>query len=123
MLEAYGTSIEVTAESPISFQSISVKKGCTATMSGDSTISLNKKGVYMVSFNCTSSDATTVQLYKNGVAQPQAQGTGTTPSFTTLVQVDHDNSECCCSSPTTLQVLSSAAVTFVDANVVVTKLN
>lgn len=121
MLEAYLTNIDVGADAFIPFASTSVIKGCTATKPSADTIDLNQCGVYMVSVNGTSSAATTIQLYKDGVAQPQAQSTGEALSFSTLVQVDHNNCGCACSSPTTLQIKNTTAATFTDCNIVVTK--
>ena len=121
MLEAYSTNITVTADSNIPFNSTSLIKGCTATKTGADTINLNKCGVYMVSCDVSAAASTTIQLVKDGVAQPQAQSTGTSPSFTTLVQVDHNNSCCACSSPTTLQVSNTTATTLTDANITITK--
>ena len=122
MLEAYSLNTEVGATSPITFSNVSLKKGCTAVLSGASSVELNKCGVYMVSFDGVAGTSTTVQLYKNGVAQPQAQSTGTTLGFETLVQVSENNCGCPCSSPTTLQFMNETAATFDVANVVVTKL-
>lgn len=122
MLEVYSVNVEVTANSPIPFNNTAIKKGCTADVSSSATIQLNKRGVYMVSVDGTSSAATTLQLIKDGIAHPQAQSTGTEPSFVTLVQVDHDNSNCCCSSPVNLQVVSDTAVTLENINLVVTKI-
>ena len=121
MLEAYSTNITVGANAPIPFNSVSVAKGCTVTKPSADTINLNKCGVYMVEVDCSASAATTIQLVKDGVAQPQAQSTGTSPSFTTLVQVDKNNSCCACSSPVTLQVENTTAGTFTDANICITK--
>lgn len=121
MLEAYSVNVAVGANANIPFNSTSIIKGCTATKPSADTINLNKCGVYMVEVDCSSATSTTIQLYKDGVAQPQAQGTGSTPSFTTLVQVSEDNTCCPCTSPTTLQVRNTTAATFTDANIVVTK--
>ena len=121
MLEAYSTNIEVGADSFVPFNSTSLIKGCTATKPSADTINLNKCGVYMVEVDASAAASTTLQLYKDGVAQPQAQSTGVTPSFTTLVQVDKNNSCCACSSPVSLQVMNTTAATLTDANIVVTK--
>lgn len=121
MLEAYSENITVTADSAIPFQNVLLKKGCTAELSGISTIELNKCGVYMVSANASSEASATIQLFKNGVAQPQAQSTGTSPCFTTLVQVSENNSFCPCTAPVSLQIISDTATTFTAANIVVTK--
>ena len=122
MLESYVLNVAVGANSAIPFNSDSIVKGCTATHSAPSTIELNKCGVYMVAFDGVASASTTVQLTKDGVAQPQAQSTGTAISFVTLVQVDRNNSRCnCCESPVVLRFLNTNAVTFTNANVTVTK--
>ena len=124
MLEAYSINITVGSTEPIPFNNVTLKKGCTAELQGTSTIVLNKCGVYMVSFDASSAAATSTQLYKNGVAQPQAQSTDSSLAFTTLVQVPTNNSCCPCASPTTLQVVNTddADATFTNANIVVTKL-
>lgn len=121
MLEAYSTNIEIGANSFVPFNSTSLIKGCTATKPSADTINLNKCGVYMVEVDASAEASTTLQLYKDGVAQPQAQSTGGTPAFTTLVQVDKNNSCCACSSPVSLQVMNTTATTLTDANIVVTK--
>ena len=122
MLEAYSLNVAVEADSYVPFNSTSIIKGCTATKPSADTINLNKCGVYMVSVDASAEASTTLQFYKDGVAQPQAQSTGLTPSFTTLVQVDKNNSCCACSSPVTIQVKNSTATTLTDANITVTKL-
>ena len=122
MLEAYSTNVTIGANVNIPFNSTSLIKGCTATKPSADTINLNKCGVYMVACDASASASTTIQLYKDGVAQPQAQSTGLTPSFTTLVQVSEDNTCCPCTAPTTLQVRNTVAGTLLDANIVVTKL-
>ena len=122
MLEAYSTNITVGANSNIPFNSTSLIKGCTVTKPSADTINLNKCGVYMVECDISAAASTTIQLYRNGVAQPQAQGTGLTPNFTTLVQVSEDNTCCACTSPTVLQVRNTVAGTLTDANITVTKI-
>ena len=122
MLEVYSNNISVGANANIPFNSTALVKGCTATKTGVDTVSLNKCGVYMVSCDCSTGTSTTIQLYKNGVAVPNAQSTGVSPSFTTLVQVSEDNTCCPCTAPTTLQVKNTTSGTFTEANLVVTKL-
>lgn len=121
MLEAYSLNVTVAANAAIPFNNISLEKGCTARLSSPATIQLNKCGVYMVAVEASAAAAATIQLYKDDVAQPQAISTGTSPSFVTLVQVDHNNCGCACASPTLLQVKTPAAATFTDASIVVTK--
>ena len=119
MIELYSINIDVGAESFVPLNNVAFEKGCTVVPSGTSSIALNKCGVYMVSCNGSASASTTIQLYKNGIAQPQAQSTGTSLSFNTLVTVD--NSCCPCSAPTSIQIFNTTAATFTDFDVVVTK--
>ena len=122
MLEVYSVNLAVTEDEAVPFQNVSVKKGCTAELSGTSTIKLNKCGVYMVAVDASAEATTTLQLYKDGVAQPQAQSTGGSPAFVTLVQVSDSNSCCPCSEPVSLQVLNSTATTLTNVNCTVTKI-
>ena len=121
MLEAYSLNVAVGANSPISFNSASIEKGCTAKLTSPTTIELNKCGVYMVACDVSAAASTTIQLSKDSVLQPQAQSTGVSPSFVTLVQVPTNNSCCACSSPVVLRVINTTATTLTDANIVVTK--
>ena len=121
MLEVYSIDVAVAEATPIPFNNVSLEKGSTVTLSGTSTIQLNKCGVYMVAVDGVVETETTIQLYKDGVLQPQAQSGGVTLGFTTLVQVSHNNGNCCCQSPVTLQIINDTATTFTNVNVVVTK--
>jgi len=121
MIEAYSEAIDVVAGAFIPFNNVTLKKGCTVELTGPSSVQFNKCGVYMVSFKGSATEATTVQLYKDGIAQPQAQAIGTEPSFVTLVQVAENNTCCPCSSPTICQVISEDATTFNAADITVTK--
>lgn len=121
MIQAYTIGATVTADTPVPFNSVTIQKGCTVTKPSTDTFDLNKCGIYEVSVDGTAAAETTLQLYKDGVAMPQAQSTGTTLGFTTLVQVNHNNSDCACASPTKIQVMNTTA-TSVDSNIVITKL-
>ena len=123
MLEAYSLNVDVAANTAIPFKNVTLDKGCSAKLSGDSTIQLNECGVYEVSVDVSSEAAVTIQLFKNGVAQPQAQSTGASAAFKTLVQVPHNNNCCPCSSPTIIQVLNTgtAQATLTNANITVLK--
>ena len=122
MLEAYSTNLDVATGTAVPFNSISIEKGSTAVLMAPSTIQLNKCGVYMVSVDASTAAVATIELHKNGMTQPMAQSTGTTLSFMTLVQVPNSNSNCCCSSPTLLQLINTgAAASFTNVNIVVTK--
>ena len=122
MIESYSVNITVGANANVPFNSTSLEKGCTVTKSAPDTFNLNKCGVYMVSCDVSTATSTTIQLVKDGVLQSQAQSTGLTPSFTTLVQVPKNNSCCPCSSPTVIQVRNTVAGTLTDANICVTKI-
>ena len=100
MLEVYSLNVVAAANTPFALTNASIEKGCTTELIGTSTIQLNKCGVYMVSCNGSAAAASTIQLAKDGVLQPQAQSTGTSPAFVTLVQVPVNNSNCYCVSPT-----------------------
>ena len=123
MLQAYSLNVTVPAGSVVPFNTVTLQKGCTAELSGNGSVALNKCGVYMVSCDASAAAAATIQLFKDGVALAQAQSTGTSPSFETLVQVDKNNSCCACASPSILQLKNagSSEVTFTDINIVVTK--
>ena len=121
MLEVYSINTNVAANTYIPLNNVSYRKGNTAIPSGVSSIELNKCGVYMVSCDSSAGTSTTIQLYKNGVAQPQAQATGLNPNFLTLVSVDENNTCCPCTAPVTLQIMNTTETTFSDINVVVTK--
>ena len=134
MLEAYSTNLAVATGSAITFNNVSIQKGCTAELDSPGTIQLNKRGVYMISVDAagipTSAGVMSIQLSKDGVLQPQAQSavTGTTTdvdnvSFTTLVQVKEDNTCSCCTTPTLIRVINTGVpATYNIANICVTKI-
>ena len=133
MLEAYSNNIAVATNAAIPFNNVTIEKGCTAKIESSATIALNKCGIYMVSVDAagepTSDGDMSIQLYKDGIAQPQAQSVtdGTTAtaanvSFTTLVQVKENNTCSCCTSPTVIRVVNTGVpATYTIANIVVTK--
>ena len=135
MLQAYSSNLAVAANAAFTFNNITVDKGCSDTLSAPASIQLNQRGVYLVEVDgfATPAAATlvSVQLYVNGVAQPQATSSFTgvvaavdTFSFKTFVQVTENNCNCnCTSSPTVLQVINGdTALTDAHINVVVTKI-
>lgn len=135
MLEAYSKNQTIPATSGvIPFDSVTLKKGCTAELTGTNTIQLNKCGVYEVLFNATAlataAGNITVGMTKNGVTQPQATRTitGATVAtsvnvpISTLVQVTDNNSCKCCDSPTILQFVNTGVAWTGDVDVVVTKI-
>ena len=123
MLQVYSINQAVSANGVVPFNNVVIDKGCAESLSGVGTIELNKSGVYEVTVDGVASTATTLQLFKNGVALPQAQSTGTTLAFTTLVQVINNNCNCnICSSPVTLQVKHTTETTLTNVNITVDKL-
>lgn len=123
MLEAYSTNVTVATNDAVPFNNVTVVKGQTAVLSAPATVQLNKCGVYMISVDASASAVSSIGLYKNGTLAPQAQATGTHPSFVTLVQVTENNTCCPCTMPTVLQVknIGTASATLTNANIVVTK--
>ena len=137
MLQVYSDNLTVEANSVFPFNNVVVDKGCGETLSAPATIQLNKAGIYLVEMDGFGMpDAvteTSIQLYVNGVAQPQAVSTFTGPAITssttfgfkTFVKVQENNCPCnVLTSPTTLQFLNGAtALTDAHINVVVTKIH
>ena len=121
MLKAYSQNVTVVAGEAIPFNGVTLEKGCSAVLSSPTTIELNQCGVYMVACGVSAAASETIQLSKDGVLQPDARRTGTSPGFTTLVQVPRSNTPCPCTSPTVLQLISVTAGTLADASIVVTK--
>lgn len=134
MIQAYSSNIAVAANSVCPYNNVVIDKGCSDALVGAGTIQFNRCGVYLVECDgfCEPSAAGTVsfQLYKNGQAQPQAISsfTGTTGSigtfgFKTFVQCPNNNTKCCCTSPTTVQVMTGdTAVEGLYINVCVAKI-
>lgn len=136
MLQAYSNNLTIEANTAFSFNNIVMDKGCAETLSAPATIQLNQRGVYLVEVDGFAlPDAvteTSVQLYVNGVAQPQAISTftgaavtsATTFGFKTFVKVAENNCPCnLLTSPTTLQVLNGdTALTDAHINIVITKI-
>lgn len=126
MLQAINTTTTSLVANQLIPLTQKIRKGCTATLNSN-TISLNAKGVYMVSvnadFTATEAGNTTLQLFNNGVAIPDAKSTVTataggtvTQSFTTLITVN------CPALMPNLTLTESVAGTLVNASVVVTKI-
>lgn len=134
MIQAYSSNITVATNAVCPLNSAVIDKGCADTLAGAGTIELNRCGVYLVECDgfCEPSAAGVVsfQLYKNGLPQPQAitSFTGTTGNigafgFKSLVQCSSNNTNCCCTSPTNLQIMTGdTAVEGLHINVCVTKI-
>ena len=134
MVQASSLNLSVPANSAYPLNSVVIQKGCTAVAVGAGTIQLNSRGIYNVHCDgfATPAAATLVstQLAVNGILRPDAingftgvpaaQGTF---NFDALVQVSENNTNCCCTAPTTLQFINGAtAVTDAHINVIVTKI-
>ena len=136
MLQVYSNNLTVDANAVFPFNNVAVDKGCGEVLSAPATIQLNKAGVYLVEMDgFATPDAATevsVQLYVNGVAQPQAISsfvpaavTDTrTFGFKTFVRVLENNCPCnVLTSPTTLQFINgNTALSDAHINVVITKI-
>lgn len=129
MIEVYTQNAELNANQIIPLSSVSLKKGCTATLDGN-TINLHQNGVYAISVDAVLTSATvglaSIQMNRNGVAVPQAISSGTIGTandsvalgFETLVRV----SNCPCECETVALTFENIGVaSTVDINVVVTK--
>lgn len=135
MLQAYSSNITITAGSAIPFNNVVISKGCAEKLTAPATVEIERRGVYIVKVDGFGTGSAagdeTIQLYVNGVAQPQAQCQFTTASgsisnfsFNTLVQVSENNCNCnCYTSPTVIQVRAEGDdLTEADANIIVAKL-
>lgn len=134
MLQAYTGLSSVASGAPIVFQTASIDKGCNETLRG-SVIDLNTKGIYLVHVDISAIASTAgnidISAYVDNAKQPQAFATETASdtssvhnlNFDTLVQVQCNNSDCCCAKPTVVSIVNGGvAITTVQANVVVYKI-
>lgn len=135
MLQAYSSNITITADSAVPFNNVVISKGNAEVLSAPASIQLNRRGVYLIKCDGfgtgSAADDVTIQLYVNGVAQPQAQsqftaaaGDVTNFEFNTLLQVPENNCPCNnYSAPTVLQVRATGSdLTDANINIVVTRL-
>lgn len=134
MLQIYSSNLDVPANAAYPLNTSSIQKGTTVVPSGAASIQLNRCGVYNVHCDayCEATDAglVSIQMCRNGIAQPQAITTATGDAdtvvalgFDTLVQVAENNTNCCCTSPTVLQFINGETpVTGAHINVTVTKI-
>lgn len=136
MIQVYSTNLTVEANSAFPFNNLVVDKGCGAVLSAPATIQLNKRGIYLVEVDgFATPDAATevsVQLYVNGVAQPQAISSfvpasitdARTFGFKTFVRVLENNCNCnCLSSPTTIQCMNgTTALSDAHINMVISQI-
>lgn len=133
MIQAYSNNISVASEAAVPFNEVSVKKGCSESMQGASTILFEKCGVYKIDVNAslvaTDEGDITLQLQKDNTLLPQAKITETAAdtagthalAFTTYVTVPKSNSNCPCVIPTTINLINSGVAVTGDVNIVVDK--
>lgn len=135
MLQSYSQNIAVPALSSIPFNN-NFEKGCAVVQTGAGSFQFNKKGLYIISFDASAFATAAggniiVQLFHDGLADPggltEAASTAAADieslSFTTHVQVPCDNTCACNVAPTTVQIRNvGIAATFIQANVVITRL-
>lgn len=134
MLELFSLNVQVGQNGSIPFNNIKLAKGISAIHNAPATVQFNKSGVYMVKVMASVTPAAagdvSIQLAKDGVLDQSAfsiatgaAGQTTTLGFCTLVQVRDNNTCCCNTSPTTIQVLNTGqASTFPIVKIIVTKL-
>ena len=135
MLQAYSSGLTIAANVAFPCNNVVVDKGCAEQLTAPASIELNKRGVYLVEVDGfgtgAAAGADTIQLYRNGVALPQAISsiTATTTAistfgFKTLIQVADNNCNCnCYSSPVVLQVMNGeTGLDDAHINIVVTKI-
>lgn len=134
MLKLYSLNVEVGQNGSIPFNNISLAKGQSAVLSAPATIQFNRSGIYMVSVDASITPAAagdvSIQLAKNGLLDQGSFSTATgaadqttTLGFTTLVQVRENNTCCCNTSPTTIQIINTGqAGTFPIVGITVTKI-
>lgn len=119
MLQVYSNGITVTVPEQgvvfVPFNNVSKDKGCDSNLLAPGTVQINRQGVYDVhvnaAFSAVAAGDYVLQLFVNGVAQPEAQSRVTlaaggyaSASFEDLVTVPRNNTNCCYSSPTLVQV-------------------
>ena len=136
MLQIYSSDLAVGANTVFPFNNVVLDKGCAEALSAPATIQLNKQGVYLVEMDgFATPDAATevsVQLYVNGIPQPQAISSfvpaavtdARTFGFKTFVRAFENNCNCnCLTSPTTIQFMNGdTALSDAHINVVITKI-
>lgn len=119
MLQVYSNDITVTVPAVgvafIPFNNISKDKGNDSLLSAPGTVQINRQGVYDAHVNASLAPAVAgdyvLQLYVNGVAQPETltrftavAGNYSSVSFEDLITVVRNNTCCCYTSPTLVQV-------------------
>lgn len=135
MLQLYSDGIGVAAGAAVPLNNITYSKGCSATHNAPATISLEKRGVYLIKVDAYGSVADAgdfgVQIAVNGVPRLDAinettVAAGDLGSVATAcyVVVQENNCPCnCLTAPTSVQIINPSDVASADAhyNVLVSK--
>ena len=136
MINIYSKNITVDEKESIPLSSVALLKGTTVINSGASSLQFNRCGIYELTADVTATALgdtgdIVIQLMKNNVLQPQAVAK-TTPSdttskhslsFTTLIQVQENNTRCPCSAPLVVELINEGVQIDIDTiAVTVTKI-
>lgn len=145
MIEVYSKDVTVASGQLIPFNIVALKKGVTVTNSGSYELVFNQCGIYELTVSAVATPVAAateddvevladgdskvgIQLIKDGVVVPQAmseesQTTAAALSFTTLVQINRNNSPCVCSTPVVCSIRNTGSeATFSNVDVVITKI-
>lgn len=136
MLQLYSDNITVAAGGAVPFNNVSFAKGCGESLSAPATVSLNKKGVYLVRCDAygTVADAGdfSIQIYVNGVPRLDAINESTVAvgdmasvSTEAIIVVEENDCRCnCFTSATNVQVVNPSTVDAEEAhyNLIVNKI-
>ena len=135
MLEIYSKGVTVASNADVPLNTVALIKGTSTVPLGASSIQLTKCGIYKVTVSGSvigsAAGVVTLQMEKNGVAEPAAITTITAADatslnaigFTTLVQVPSNNNlNCPCATSTTISFRNTGiAATYNTIDVVVTR--
>ena len=130
MLEYFSKNVNMTlgaadTETNVPFNTRHVQKGSNVQMSGNSA-EINCCGLYNanvgICFSGSAASDVTFKLYVDNVAQPQATRTVSiataddfyTVDFSTYIQKRGNNTNCPCTSPTSVYVTVSSSVADLD---------
>lgn len=121
MIQISSLNQTIPTSGAVDFNNVELEKGQSVTVTSDSIINLNCKGVYKLECFASLAAASTLQLFNNGIADKTAQGTGTNISFSKLIPVNSNNyPNVCFSQPLRLQIMNTgdAAITLGEGNII-----
>lgn len=137
-IEAYSTDVAVLTNNAIPFNINKLTKGCAVKQTSPFSFALNECGLYRVLVSVSGAVTTTagnivVELMKDGVLQADSiqqaySGTALTDDVNivldTFVQSVKNNTNCCCDSPTNIQIVlnsESEDATFENTHITIEK--